>query len=66
MLLNLSSLSVVIPSNFTLLEQGNNFAVNIKSKGRHICNSKNHKLKLTRISLHRNDFKPIQQENLLL
>ena len=45
---------------FYFIRTGNSFAVNIKSKGRHIFNSKNHKLKFTQISLHRLNFKPIQ------
>ena len=38
----------------------NNFAVNIKSKGRYIFNSKNHILKFTQIRLHRINIKSIQ------
>ena len=45
---------------FYFIGTGNNFTDNIKSKERSTFNSKKHKLKFTRISLHRVNFKPIQ------
>ena len=47
------------PQQFFFIRTGYNFAVNIKSNGHYIFDSKNHKLKFTRISLHRINFKQI-------